>query len=142
ATSRAARLGKSGAALPCAHDKMLTGRHLRERNIGPFRKDRMILQQWPDLREVVGVDVVDPEDGVRVTHAEDGRRVQDWLVDRPNYQIDRAGILEFLGERDLVPRETWLAHVHGRDQRPVALPAAQQSGCSLQRQGAFAGLLE
>src|SRR5262249_10781659 len=103
---------------------------------------RMVLQQRPDLAEVIGADVVDPEDGVGIAHADDGRRMQDRLVRRPDLQLDGAGILEFLRERDLVPGETRFAHVDGRNQRPIALPAAQQSGRGFQRQCALAGFLE
>jgi hypothetical protein len=90
----------------------------------------------------MGSDVVNPEDGVRITHAYDRRRMQDRFLDRPDAQIDDAGILELFGKRDLVPCEPGFAHVDRRDQRPVALPAAQQSGRRFQCQRAFASFLE
>src|SRR5262249_53055867 len=80
--------------------------HVRERDVRALWKDRMVLQQRPDLAEVIGADVVDPEDGVGIAHADDGRRMQDRLVRRPGLQLHGAGILEFLREPDLGPGRT------------------------------------
>ena len=68
--------------------------------------------------------------------------MQDRLVDRTDPQLDSAGVLDFLGKRDLVPRKARLAHIHGRDQRPVTLPAGQQPGPRFQYQSALSGFLE
>ncbi len=94
AGGRAAGLGQAGAALPGAHDDVLARDHVRQRDIGALRKHRMVFEQRPDLAEVVGVDVVDPEDRVRIAHAHHRRRMQDRLVDRPDLQFDRAGVRE------------------------------------------------
>ena len=44
-------------------------------------------------------------------------RMQDRIVDRPDLQLDRAGVVELLGQRNLVPGEPRLAHVDGGDER-------------------------
>src|SRR5260370_428389 len=74
-----AGLGEAGATLPGAQDEVVARRHLRERNVRAFRKDRMVFQQRAELAEVIGAGVVDPEDGGGIAHADDGRRMQDRL---------------------------------------------------------------
>ena len=95
--------------------------HRRERNIGAVGKDRVIFQQRADLAQIVGIDVVDPEHGVRIAHADCRGGMQNRMIDRPDLQLDRPRIEELLGERDLVPSEARNAHVHGGDQRRGAL---------------------
>ncbi len=142
AGSRTARLGQPGTALPGAHDQMLARDHLRQRDIGALRKHRVVLEHRSDLPEIVAVDIIHPEDRMRIAHADGAGRVQDRIVDRPDLQLDRAGVLERLGERDFVPGEARLAHVHRRNERSIALPAIEQTGRGLEGQRALAGLLE
>ena len=94
----------------------------------------------PNLGEVVGVDVVDPEDRVRIAHVDHRRRMQDRLVDRPDLQFDGAGVAEFLGQRNLVPAEARLAHVDG-EQAARALPGIEQPAVVSNAERALAGLL-
>ena len=79
----------------------------RSGNIGWFSSS------GPKRCEVVGVDVVDPEDRVRIAHVHDRRRMQHRLVDRPDLQLDRAGVAELLRQRNLVPGKARLPHVDG-----------------------------
>ena len=60
----------------------------------------MVLEQRPDLAEIVGIHIVDPEDRVRIAHVHHRRRMQDRLVDRTDLQFDRARVLEFFGQRN------------------------------------------
>src|SRR5580692_9147134 len=89
---RTACPGQPGAALPGADGDVVAVNDVGERDIGALRKDRVIFQQRPKAGEVVGVDVVDPEDRVRVAHVDDGGRMQQRRVDRPDLQLDIAGV--------------------------------------------------
>ena len=90
-------------------------------------KDRMVFEQRAEPGEIVGIDVVDPEDRVRIAHVHRRRRMQDRLVDRPDLQFDGAGVAEFLGQRNLVPGEARRAHVD-REHAVGALPAIENAG--------------
>ena len=89
------------------------GENLGQRDIGALGENRVVLQERPEAGQVVRVDVVDPEDRVRVADVDDGRRVQDRLIDRPDLKLDAGGIVERLGERDVLLAEARLAHVDG-----------------------------
>src|SRR5262245_50129894 len=67
---RAAGLGQPRAALPGANRDVVAVDDMGERDIGALREDRVIFQQWPEAFEVVGVDVLDPEDRMRIAHAD------------------------------------------------------------------------
>src|SRR5581483_7922819 len=87
-----------------------------------------------------GVDIVDPEDGVRIAHADDRRRMQYRLVDRSDLQFYGAGVAEFLGQRDLVPLEARRPHVDG-ELAVGAFPAIEDAGAGLEGQRRLAALL-
>ena len=94
----------------------------------------MVLEQWSEPAEIVGVHIVDPEDRVRVAHADDRRRVQHRRVDRADLQFDHPGVAEFLGERNVLPAELRLAHVDGVEAIGRAAPAIEQAGAGLEGQ--------
>src|ERR1700687_332146 len=73
ARRRAAGLGQPGAALPGADRDVVAIDDMRQRDVGALRKDRVVFQQRPEAGEIVGVDVVDPEDRMRIAHADHGR---------------------------------------------------------------------
>ena len=52
------------------HRDRVARRDVGERDVGALGEDRMVLEQRPEAGEVVGVDVVDPEDRVRVAHVD------------------------------------------------------------------------
>ena len=58
--------------------------------------------------------------------------MQDRIVDRPDLQFDRAGVAEFLGQRNLVPGETRLAHIDGEEAGRRRLPAIENAGVGLE----------
>src|SRR5258705_145480 len=122
-----ASVGDTGATVPGAHRGGVARRDMRERDVGTLGKHRMVLQHRADPAEIVGIDVVDPEHRMRVAHVHGRWRVQDRLVDRPDLQLDGASVAKLLGERNLVPGKARLAHVDGRDQRLIALPAVEDS---------------
>ena len=115
---------------------------MRQRDVGALGKDRMIFQQRPEAGKIVGVDVVDPEDRMRIAHADRGRRVQHGRVDRADLQLDRAGIAKLLRERNVLPAEFRRTHVDGVEIAGRPLPAIQQAGFGLERHGGLSGLLE
>ena len=90
---------------------MIWRAHRRDRDVGALRKDRMMLEHRADPGEVVGIHVLDPEDRVRIADIDHRGGVKDRLVDRADLQLDRAGVAEFLGERDLVPAKARRPHV-------------------------------
>src|SRR5260370_1479069 len=65
---RAAGLCQAGAALPGQRRDVAAVHHMGQRDIGTLRKNRMIFEERPEAAEIVGVDVVDPEDRMRITH--------------------------------------------------------------------------
>ena len=89
----------------------------------------------PNRARSIGLDVVDPEDRVRIAHVDRRGRMQDRRVDRADLQLDGAGVVEFLGERDLVPAEARLAHVDGDRLRLAGVEGAEQPGIGLDRGG-------
>src|SRR5258708_23479259 len=65
---RAACLCQSGAALPGADRDVVAIDDMGQRDIGALRQNRMIFQERPEAAEIVGVDVVDPKDRMRIAH--------------------------------------------------------------------------
>src|ERR1700730_7000029 len=120
---RAAGLGKSRAALPGADHDVVAISDVRERDIGALRKDRMIFKERPEAREIVGVDVVDPEDRVRIAHVDRGRRMQQRRVDRSDLEFDIARVAELLGKRNVPPAEFRRTHVDSVEIGRRTLPA-------------------
>src|SRR5438067_1224192 len=82
ARSRAASHGQPGAALPGADRNVVAIDDMGERNIGALRKDRMVFQERPEPRDIVGADIIDPENRVRIAHVDRGWRMQQRRVDR------------------------------------------------------------
>ena len=113
---------------------------MRERDVGALGEDRVVLQERPEAREVVGVDVVDPEDRVRIADVRDGGRVQHRRLDRPDLKLDRARVAELFGEWDVGPAEFRHAHVDGDEVGAVRGPHEEEAGDGLDRGGAAAGL--
>ena len=109
ACRRAAGLGQSGAALPGADGDVIAIDDMRERDVGALGEDRMVFEQRPEAVEFIGLDVVDPEDRVRIAHADHRRRMQHRRVDRADLQLDHSGC-----------RGT---------PRPAEYPASQTSAC-------------
>jgi ribosomal protein L1 len=85
----------------------------------------MVFQQRAEAAEVIGVDVVDPEDRVRIAHVDRGRRMQHRRVDRADLQFDVARVAKLLGKRNFLPAEFWRAHVDGVEVGRRPLPAIQ-----------------
>src|SRR4051812_39187427 len=102
---RAAGSGQPGAAFPGAERDVVAVDDMRQRDVGALGKDRMIFQQRPEAAEIVGVDVVDPEDRVRIAHADHRWRMQQRRVDRPDLQLDGAGVVKLLRQRNILPAE-------------------------------------
>src|SRR6185437_15262949 len=94
---RAAGLGQPRAALPGADRDVVAIDDMGERDVGALGENRVVFQQRPDAGEIVGVDVVDPENRVRIAHADRGWRMQQRRIDRPDLEFDITGIAEFLG---------------------------------------------
>ena len=99
----------------------------------------MMFEQRSDLAEVVGLRIVDPEDRVRIAHADGRRRVQDRRAGWTDLELDGARVGEGFGERNLVPAKARLAHVDG-EQAAVAAPARNEAGLRLEGERAAAGL--
>ena len=136
ATAAAQAAVPQARVMPTPRSQVLTRDRVRrgdvgERDVGALGKDRMVLEQRAEAGEVVGLDVVDPEDGVRVAHVDDRRRMQDRRVDRADLQFDGAGVAEFLGQRDLVPAEARPAHVDGDRLRLAGVAGVEQPGIGL-----------
>ena len=140
AGGRAAGARQTRAALPGADDDVLARDDVRQGDVGALGKDRMVLQQRPEAAEVVGLDVVDPEDRVRIAHVDDRRRMQDRSVDRTDLQFDGAGVAELLRQRNLVPLEARRTHVDGVE-TAVDLPAIQETGLGLEGERVLAALV-
>src|SRR5258708_6570592 len=102
---RAASLCQTGAALPGADGDVVAIDDMGQRDIGTLRENRVIFQKRPEAAEIVGVDVVDPEDRMRITHADHRRGVQHRRVDRPDLQLDRSRVAKFLCQRNVLPAE-------------------------------------
>src|SRR6202163_4985703 len=110
---RATGLGQSGTALPGADRDVIAIDDMRQRDVGALREDRVVFQQRPEAAEIVGVEVVDPEDRVRIAHADDGRRMQQRRIDRPDLQFDVTGVAKLFGQRNVLPAEFRRPHVDG-----------------------------
>src|SRR5450759_845094 len=139
---RAAGPGQPRAALPGADRDMVAINDVRQRDVGALRKDRVVFQQRSEAGKIVGVDVVDPEDRMRIAHVDHRRRVQHRRVDRADLQLDRAGVAKLLRQRNILPAEFRRAHVDGVEIGCWPLPAIQQAGPGLEGDGSLTGLLE
>ena len=102
---------QSGAALPGAKPQARGTGHLRQRDIGALREQRIVLEHRPEPRQVVGVDVVDEEDAMGIAHVHHAWRIERRIVLRP--ERDLLGVGNGLRQRDLVPIEPRRAHVDG-----------------------------
>ena len=110
---------------------MIARRYGRERDVGALGKHRMVFEQRADLCQIIGLRIVDPENRVRIAHADDRRRVQDRCAARADLKLDRPRIGKFLGQRDFIPPQAGAAHVNGEP--PVAgLPARNEPGGSFE----------
>src|SRR5579872_3838996 len=105
ARRRTAGLGEAGTALPGADRDVVAVGDMGKRDIGALGKDRMVFQKRTEAAEVVGLDVIDPEDRMRVAHADDRGRMQDRRVDRADLQLDAAGVTKLLRERNILPAD-------------------------------------
>src|SRR5580704_5445897 len=68
ASGRAASARQPGASFPDAEPDVTTIDHPGERDIGALGEYRMVLEQRADARKIIGINVRDPEDGVRIAH--------------------------------------------------------------------------
>ena len=102
----------------------------------------MVLQERSDLTELMSLDIIDPEDRVRVSHIDRRRRMEERPVDRADLQFDGAGIPKFLRKRDFLPGKARPAHIDRRSERLVPLPAVQEAGFGLEGQRGFASLVK
>jgi hypothetical protein len=114
----------------------------RQRDVGAFRKDRMIFQHRPEFGQVIRIDVIDPEHRMRIAHAHDGGRMQDRIVDRPDLQFDRTGVAELFGEGNLVPGKTRRTHIDGEQPRRQRLPAIEHARIGFEGEFGLAGFIE
>jgi hypothetical protein len=46
---------------------------MSERDVRPFGEDRMIFQQRPEAGQIERIDVIDPENRVRISNVDDRR---------------------------------------------------------------------
>src|SRR5581483_8284502 len=139
---RAASLGQSGAALPGADGDVVAVDDMGERDVGALREDRMIFQERPEAAEIIGIDIIHPEDRMRVAHADRRGRMQQRRIDRPDLQLDIAGVAKFLGKRNILPAEFRRAHVDSVEIGRRPLPAVQQAGLGLEGGCTLPGRLE
>src|SRR5215208_1810346 len=107
---RPAGAGQARAPFPDPQNDVLSAPDCGERDVGALGEDRVVFEEGPDLLELVGVHVFDEEDRMGIAHVDCRRRVQDRRVDRPDLQLDRAGVLERIAQGDLVPGEPRRAH--------------------------------
>ncbi|ENN89652.1 hypothetical protein RHSP_37059 [Rhizobium freirei PRF 81] len=139
ASRRTAGKRQAGAALPGAGAHKRRRKHLRQRDIGTLGKHRMVFEQRAETIEIEGHRVlVHPEDRMRIAHRGDRGRMQDGIVDRPDLQLDAAGIGKFLGQRDLVPGKDRLAHID-RNRAVFVLSRIQDAGDGLEGENLLAG---
>ena len=115
---------------------------MRERDVGPLREDRMIFQERPEARQIIGIDIIDPEDRMRIAHAHGRRRMQDRRVDRPDLQFNVAGVAKLFGKRNVLPSKLWRAHIDGVKLRRRTLPAVQQACRGFEGDRGLSSLLE
>ncbi len=78
----------------------------------------------------MGINVIDPEDGVRVADVDHGWRVQHRRIDGSDLQLDAGRVYERLGERDVLPAKARLAHIDGDALGPVDI-RLEQAGVRL-----------
>ena len=140
AGARAAGLGQPCPALPDPQPDRLLVDHLRKADIRALREQRVVLHQRADLRDVIGVHVLDEEHRMRIAHRDDRRQRQDRLVDRPDLQVDAAHV-HFLRQRNIGPAHQGRAHVD-RDQAALGAEGLQHVGFGLDRDPVLAGLGE
>src|SRR6185503_8148881 len=93
--------GQAGAPLPNLQGHAIMRENLGERDIGTFGKERMMLEHGAEAAEIIGREILHPEDAMRVADVDYGRRVEDRIVDRSHLQFDVAGIAEFLRQRNI-----------------------------------------
>ena len=109
----AAGLGEAGAALPGADHDAIARRRCGERDVGPLRKQRMVLELRPDPGEIVRVWLFNPEYRVRIAHVHHGRGAQEQRAGCGELQIDRAGVGHRGRQRNFVPAKARRAHIDG-----------------------------
>ena len=98
-----------------------------------------MFEHRPDTAEVIGGDVVHPKYGMRITDVGHGRRMQDWLVDGPNLQLDGTRVGKGLGERNVAPAEFRRAHIDA-DVLPPGHIDLQAAGLGFELEGAASRL--
>ncbi len=139
---RATGARQTGAAFPGADDDVRAIDDVRERDVGTVGKDRVIFQQRSEPAQIVGIDVVNPEDRVRIAHVDGRRRMQHRRIDRADLKFDVSGVAKFLGQRNFLPTELRRAHVDGVEVRLRPLPAVQQAGTGLEGDRGLSGFFE
>lgn len=83
--SGAAGEGDAAAAFPGSHGDLCVVVDLDEVDVDASREGRVVFEQWPDLRQWNGGDVVDVENQVGVAHGDGG------------YPVGEPGLLDGLG---------------------------------------------
>src|SRR5580704_207327 len=94
---------------------MRAGSDMGERNIGALREYWVIFEQGADPCEIIGLDIIDPENRMRIAHVYGRGRMQNRRVDRTDLQFDLARVMEWLAERDFIPGKAWAAHIDGEN---------------------------
>src|SRR5580693_6944643 len=133
---RAAGLGEAGAALPGADYYTIARWGRCERDIGALWKDRVVLEPRADAGEVETLRILDPENRMRIAHADDRRRLQARHI--RNLEIDRARIGHVVQQRNLIPAKARPAHVD-REQPAIRPPTGNEPGRRLEFQHRLAG---
>ena len=72
---RSASPGQARATLPGADRDVIAIDDMGEGNVGALGENRMIFKQRPEAGKIIGIDVVNPEDRVRVAHVHRRRRM-------------------------------------------------------------------
>lgn len=112
ASGRTAGKREARTTLPSPHFDSLPVDYLCETDVSPVGKQRVVFEKRPKLFQVMRVGGLDPKDGVRVTHAGNGRRAEDWRANRTNVQFDVTCVSEGFGQRNVLPAELRLTHVN------------------------------
>ena len=72
----------------------------------------MPFNERPDGRNVVIIDILHEEHGVRIAHRDHCRTGEPGIVDRSDFHINSANV-HFLGKRNVLPSHQGRAHIHG-----------------------------
>ncbi len=97
---------------------------MRKADIDPLGEQRVMLDQRTGTAHKGIVLTVGEKDHVRIAHGNRAGRVHHRVIDRTNLKFD-AACVHFLGQRDLLPLQTWLTHVDPHPQVARAAGAGQ-----------------